>query len=171
MAILETQSRGGSGIVAVLGVFAARRIQSKAVLFGGGAVGLIGLFIAAGVGGRQSGGAAEARSTRAPWASRKAWIAAWRMAVGRPLTGVGLNCYIPNFYYYSDWWEGLFCESSFISLSVAPFTQSMVLGSRSVSPFSFEVMVLTAISSKVKLIRTLLFALFILCILIRKGVC
>ncbi|WPB83585.1 O-antigen ligase family protein [Sediminicoccus rosea] len=108
MAILETQSRGGLlGIVAVLGVFAARRIKSKAVLFGGGAVGLLGLFVAAGVGGRQSGGAAEAGAIDESAMGRlEAWIAAWRMAVGRPLTGVGLNCYVPNFYFYSDWWEG-----------------------------------------------------------------
>ncbi|MBX9748895.1 MAG: O-antigen ligase family protein [Roseococcus sp.] len=108
MAILETQSRGGLlGIVAVLGVFAARRIQSKAVLFGGGALGLLGLFVAAGVGGRQSGGAAEGGAIDESAMGRlEAWIAAWRMAVGRPLTGVGLNCYIPNFFYYSDWWEG-----------------------------------------------------------------
>jgi O-antigen ligase len=108
MAILETQSRGGLlGIVAVLGVFAARRIKSKAVLLGGGAVGLLGLFVAAGVGGRQSGGAAEAGAIDESAMGRlEAWIAAWRMAVGRPLTGVGLNCYVPNFFFYSDWWEG-----------------------------------------------------------------
>jgi putative inorganic carbon (hco3(-)) transporter len=108
MAILETQSRGGLlGIVSVLGVFAARRIQSKAVLFGGGAVGLLGLFVAAGVGGRQSGGAAEAGAIDESAMGRlEAWVAAWRMAVGRPLTGVGLNCYVANFFYYSDWWEG-----------------------------------------------------------------
>jgi putative inorganic carbon (hco3(-)) transporter len=107
-AILETQSRGGLlGIVAVLGVFGARRIKSKAVLFGGGAAGLLVLFVAAGVGGRQSGGAAEAGAIDESAMGRlEAWIAAWRMAVGRPLTGVGLNCYVANFYYYSDWWEG-----------------------------------------------------------------
>jgi putative inorganic carbon (hco3(-)) transporter len=107
-AILETQSRGGLlGIVAVLGVFAARRIQSKAVLFGGGAAGLLVLFVAAGVGGRQSGGAAEAGAIDESAMGRlEAWVAAWRMAVGRPLTGVGLNCYTANFFYYSDWWEG-----------------------------------------------------------------
>jgi len=108
MAILETQSRGGLlGIVAVLGVFAARRIQSKAVLFGGGAAGLIVLFIAAGVSGRQSGGAAEAGAIDESAMGRlEAWVAAWRMAVGRPLTGVGLNCYVANFFFYSDYWEG-----------------------------------------------------------------
>jgi O-antigen ligase len=67
----------------------------------------MGLFIAAGVGGRQSGGAAEGGAIDESAMGRlEAWIAAWRMAVGRPLTGVGLNCYIPNFFYYSDWWEG-----------------------------------------------------------------
>lgn len=107
-AILATQSRGGLlGIVAVLGVFAAQRIKSKAVLVGGGIAGLLVLSIAAGVGGRQSGGAAESGAIDESAMGRlEAWIAAWRMAVGRPLTGVGLDCYVANFYYYSDWWEG-----------------------------------------------------------------
>ena len=107
-AILATQSRGGLlGIVAVVGVFGARRIRSKAVLLGGGAVALMGLFVAAGVGGRQSGGAAEAGAIDESAMGRlEAWKAAWRMAVGRPLTGVGLDCYVANFYDYSDWWEG-----------------------------------------------------------------
>lgn len=106
MAILETQSRGGLlGIVGVLGVFAARRIQSKAVLFGDGVVGLLGLFVAAGVGGRQSGGAAEAGAIdESAMGRREAWIAAWRMAVGRPPTGVGFNRYVPNFSFSSDCW-------------------------------------------------------------------
>ncbi len=97
LAILATQSRGGLlGIVAVTGVFAARRIRNKAVLFGGG-----------GIGGRQSGGAGEAGMVDESAMGRlEAWIAAWRMAVGRPLTGVGLDCYVPNFFFYSDWWEG-----------------------------------------------------------------
>ncbi len=107
-AILATQSRGGLlGIVAVVGVFAARSIRNKALLFGGGAAGLLVLFVAAGVGGRQSGGAAEAGAIDESAMGRlEAWVAAWRMAVGRPLTGVGLNCYTANFFYYSDWWEG-----------------------------------------------------------------
>ena len=107
-AILATQSRGGLlGIVAVFGVFGARRIRSKAVLFGGGAVGLLGLSVVAGVGGRQSGGATEAGAIDESAMGRlEAWTAAWRMAVGRPLNGVGLDCYVANFYYYSDWWEG-----------------------------------------------------------------
>lgn len=107
-AILATQSRGGLlGIVAVFGVFGARRIKSKLVLFGGGGAGLLGLSVVAGVGGRQSGGAAEAGAIDESAMGRlEAWKAAWRMAVGRPFTGVGLDCYVANFYYYSDWWEG-----------------------------------------------------------------
>ncbi len=107
-AILATQSRGGLlGIVAVFGVFAARRIRSKAVLLGGGAAGLLVLSVVAGVGGRQSGGAAEGGTVDESAKGRlEAWKAAWRMAVGRPFTGVGLNCYIPNFFFYSDYWEG-----------------------------------------------------------------
>ncbi|RYJ00235.1 MAG: O-antigen ligase domain-containing protein [Acetobacteraceae bacterium] len=107
-AILATQSRGGLlGIVAVCGVFGARRIRSKAVLLGGGGIGLLGLSVVAGVGGRQSGGAAESGAIDESAMGRlEAWKAAWRMAIGRPLTGVGLDCYVANFYYYSDWWEG-----------------------------------------------------------------
>lgn len=108
LAIIATQSRGGLlGIVAVLGVFGAQRIRSKAVLLGGGAAGLLVLFIAAGVGGRQSGGAAEAGAIDESAMGRlEAWVAAWRMAVARPLTGVGLDCYVANFFFYSDYWEG-----------------------------------------------------------------
>jgi O-antigen ligase len=36
----------------------------------------------------------------------EAWKAAVRMAMARPLTGVGLKNYSANFFYYSDWWEG-----------------------------------------------------------------
>lgn len=108
LAILATQSRGGLlGIVAVLGAFAARRIRSRAVLLGGGAVALLGLFAVAGISGRASGGAAEAGAVDESAMGRlEAWKAAVRMAVDRPLTGVGLKNYSANFFFYSDYWEG-----------------------------------------------------------------
>lgn len=108
IAILDTQSRGGLlGMVAVFGVFGIRMIKSKALLITIGVVGILGLFAVAGIGGRSSGGAAEAGAVDESAEGRlRAWGAAWRMALARPLTGVGLNCYISNYYYYQDWWEG-----------------------------------------------------------------
>ena len=99
MAILATQSRGGLlGIVAVCATFAARRVKSKAVLIGGGIMGLMVLSAAAGISGRQSGGAAEGGVVDESAEGRLyAWQAAIRMAVGRPLTGVGLNNYVANY--------------------------------------------------------------------------
>ncbi len=106
-AILCTQSRGGLlGIVAVIGALAARRIRSKTILFGGGAVALLLLFVVAGVSGRASGGAAESGIDESSMGRLEAWKAAVRMAMARPLTGVGLKNYSANFFYYSDWWEG-----------------------------------------------------------------
>jgi putative inorganic carbon (hco3(-)) transporter len=106
-AILCTQSRGGLlGIVAVVGALAARRIQSRAILLGGGAVALLLLFAVAGVSGRASGGAGEAGIDESSMGRLEAWKAAIRMAMARPFTGVGLKNYSANFFYYSDWWEG-----------------------------------------------------------------
>ncbi len=108
VAILDTQSRGGLlGMMAVFAVFGAQRIKSKALLISIGVVGLMGLFALAGISGRSSGGAAEAGVVDESSEGRlRAWGAAWRMALARPLTGVGLNCYVSNYYYYQDWWEG-----------------------------------------------------------------
>ena len=108
IAILDTQSRGGLlGMVAVFAVFAAQRIRSKALLISIGVVGVMGLFAVAGISGRSSGGAAESGLVDESSEGRlRAWGAAWRMALARPLTGVGLNCYVSNYYFYQDWWEG-----------------------------------------------------------------
>jgi putative inorganic carbon (HCO3(-)) transporter len=106
-AILCTQSRGGLlGIVAVVGALAARRIRSRAILLGGGAVALLLLFAVAGVSGRASGGAGEAGIDESSMGRLEAWKAAVRMAMARPFTGVGLKNYSANFFFYSDWWEG-----------------------------------------------------------------
>ncbi len=104
LAILDTQSRGGLlGMVAVCVVFAAQRIKSKALLISLCVVGLMGLFAVAGISGRSSGGAAEAGLVDESSEGRlRAWGAAWRMALARPLTGVGLNCYVSNYYFYQD---------------------------------------------------------------------
>lgn len=108
LAIVATQSRGGlMGSVAVAGVFGSRMIKSKALLLGIGTVALLGLFAAAGISGRASGGAAEAGIDESSMGRIYAWGAAWRMALGRPLTGVGLDNFVSNYFFYSGHWDGL----------------------------------------------------------------
>lgn len=108
LAVIATQSRGGLlGMVAVFAVFGVQRIKSKAALITVGLIGLIGLFAAAGISGRQSGGAGEGGLVDESAEGRfHAWGAAVSMAIARPLNGVGLNNYVANYYYYSSWWEG-----------------------------------------------------------------
>lgn len=108
MAVLATQSRGGLlGMVAVFAIFGMQKIKSKALLITVGVVGVMGLFAMAGISGRSSGGSAEGGLVDESSEGRlHAWEAAISMAVHRPLTGVGLNNYVANYYYYSDWWEG-----------------------------------------------------------------
>ncbi len=108
MAVLATQSRGGLlGIVAVCATFAIRRIHSRAVLIVGGLLAVLVLFAMAGISGRASGGTSEGGVIDESSEGRlHAWQAAIRMALYRPLTGVGLDNYVANYYYYSDWWEG-----------------------------------------------------------------
>jgi O-antigen ligase len=106
-AIICTQSRGGLlGILAVFGIFGFRIVRSKLLLIGvGGAAALV-LFLAAGISGRQSGGAAEEGIDESAMGRIYAWQAAWNMATARPLTGVGLDNFVPNYYAYSPHWDG-----------------------------------------------------------------
>lgn len=106
-AIVATQSRGGLlGICAVSGVFAWRRIENKALLIsvGGAALGL--LFILAGVSDRASGGAHEEGIDESAMGRIYAWQAAMGMAIHHPLTGVGINNFISNYFDYSPHWDG-----------------------------------------------------------------
>ncbi|MFO1081031.1 MAG: O-antigen ligase family protein [Reyranellaceae bacterium] len=107
-AIIATQSRGGlMGAVAVAGILGSRMIKSKAVLLGIGAVALLVLFAAAGISGRASGGAAEAGIDESSMGRIYAWGAAWKMALARPLTGVGLDNFTSNYFFYSGHWDGM----------------------------------------------------------------
>jgi len=107
LAILATQSRGGLlGIAAVIGVFAYRRVRSKVFFAVLGGLVLAGVFALAGISERASGGAAEIGIDQSAMGRLYAWEAALRMAVSHPLTGVGLNNFLPNYYAYSDFWDG-----------------------------------------------------------------
>lgn len=108
-AIIATQSRGGLlGMVAVFAVFGARLIKSRALLMTIGVIGIVGLYAMAGISDRASGGAAEGAVVDESAMGRVyAWGAAWKMALTRPLTGVGLDNFVSNYFFYSDHWDGL----------------------------------------------------------------
>lgn len=106
-AIIATQSRGGLlGICAVSGVFAWRRVQNKALLISIGIAALGLLFVAAGVSDRASGGAHEEGIDESAMGRIYAWQAAFGMALHHPLTGVGINNFISNYFDYSPHWDG-----------------------------------------------------------------
>lgn len=106
-AIIATQSRGGLlGSVTVFSVFGARMIKSKALLLMIALIGGMALFAAAGISGRSSGGAAEDGIDESSMGRLHAWGAAINMAVRRPLTGVGLDNFVGNYYLYSAFWDG-----------------------------------------------------------------
>jgi O-antigen ligase len=107
-AVIATQSRGGLlGIMAIFGVYGYRRIQSKTLFFIICIVLAIALFLFAGISDRASGGAAETGIDASAMGRLYAWEAAFGMALHNPLSGVGLNNFYSNYYYYSAHWDGL----------------------------------------------------------------
>ncbi len=107
LAVLATQSRGGLlGIVAVTGVIARRYIRSNLALAVVGLIGIVGLFAIAGIAGRSSGGAHEAGIDESAMGRIYAWGAALNMALARPLTGVGIDNFYVNYFFFSDHWDG-----------------------------------------------------------------
>ncbi|NOH79694.1 hypothetical protein F0231_08050 [Vibrio sp. RE86] len=107
-AVIATQSRGGLlGSVAVFGIFGLRLIRSKMLLITIGVIALLVLFAVAGISDRQSGGAAEAGIDASAMGRLYAWEAAFKMALDNPLTGVGLNNFYANYFFYSPHWDGL----------------------------------------------------------------
>lgn len=108
LAILATQSRGGMlGILAVFAVFAYRNIKSKALLITIGTAVAAGVFIMAQMSERSFGGNTEVGVDESSMGRLYAWQAAFRMAVDNPLTGVGIDNFYYNYFYYSTHWDGL----------------------------------------------------------------
>ncbi|CAH6865479.1 Membrane protein SypL involved in exopolysaccharide production [Vibrio chagasii] len=107
-AIIATQSRGGLlGCIAVIGIFAWKLVHSKLLLMSGGAIAAVVLYLAAGISDRASGGAAEEGIDESAMGRIYAWEAAFKMALDNPLTGVGLDNFYSNYFFYSAYWDGL----------------------------------------------------------------
>lgn len=107
-AIIATQSRGGLlGILAVFGVIGWRLVKNKWLLIGTGAAAGLFLLAVADINERASGGAHEDGIDESAMGRLYAWEAAMRMAMGRPLNGVGLDNFVANYFFYSDHWDGM----------------------------------------------------------------
>lgn len=107
-AIICTQSRGGLlGSLAVFGIIANHFIKQKLILFAGGGICGMVLLAAAGISKRASGGADEEGIDESAMGRIHAWNAAWKMALGRPFTGVGVDNFYQNYFFYSDHWDGV----------------------------------------------------------------
>ena len=104
-AVVCTQSRGGLlGVLAVVAVSATRARMSRTtiILFLIPVV-AAGLYVTMDLSDRVSGGAADMGGDSAG-GRLYAWSAAINMALDRPLTGVGINNFVSEFYVYTDVW-------------------------------------------------------------------
>lgn len=107
-AIIATQSRGGLlGILAIFAVYGYRRIHSKTLFLSITLLLAMALFVFAGISDRASGGAAEMGVDASAMGRLYAWEAAFGMALHNPFSGVGINNFYFNYYYYSSHWDGL----------------------------------------------------------------
>lgn len=105
--IIATQSRGGLlGICAVLGYFFYQRVRSIYITGIVGVIGIMCLAVVAGISDRSSGGAAEGGVDASAMGRLYAWQAAFNMAVRNPFTGVGIDNFYANYYFYSPHWDG-----------------------------------------------------------------
>jgi len=106
-AIVCTQSRGGLlGMCAVTGALMWRTIQNKVLVISIAGVMLVLLVAVAGISSRSSGGASESGIDESAMGRVYAWHAAFNMAVAKPITGVGINNFYANYYFYSPHWDG-----------------------------------------------------------------
>ncbi len=106
--IIATQSRGGLlAIVAVSSVFAFYKIRSKLLVACLGGVGMLVLIVFAGISDRSSGGAGESGVDESAQGRLYAWQAAFKMANTHPFSGVGLDNFTMNYFFYSAHWDGM----------------------------------------------------------------
>lgn len=106
--IIATQSRGGLlAIVAVSSVFAFYKIRSKLLVVCLGSIGMLVLLVFAGISDRSSGGAEESGVDASAQGRLYAWQAAFKMANTHPFSGVGLDNFTSNYFFYSPHWDGM----------------------------------------------------------------
>ncbi|KEY91745.1 exopolysaccharide production protein [Candidatus Photodesmus blepharus] len=107
-AIMATQSRGGLlGSLAVISICALKLIYSKNFFILLGVIGLLYLYLLSGILSKISGRFfGEIMMDESSIGRIFAWKAAYRMAMDNPLTGVGLNNFFPNYFFYSSYWDG-----------------------------------------------------------------
>jgi probable O-glycosylation ligase (exosortase A-associated) len=105
--VIATQSRGGLlGIAAILSFFLYQKVKNPLVVGLCAAVAMLAMMVFAGIGDRQSGGAAEDGVDASAMGRIYAWQAAINMALSNPLTGVGVDNFYVNYYFYSPHWDG-----------------------------------------------------------------
>lgn len=106
LGILYTGSRGGlMGSLAVCGALASQRVKNKKIIWLFAAAAVLVLLLLAGMRGGGTGGGVG-QVDESSQGRIEAWMAAWRMAVSHPLTGVGLENFKYNFFFYTTYWEG-----------------------------------------------------------------
>ena len=71
-----------------------------------GVLGMLAMMVFAGIADRQSGGATESGVDESAMGRIYAWQAAINMAIANPFTGVGVNNFFVNYYFYSPHWDG-----------------------------------------------------------------
>lgn len=104
LAVLATGSRGGLlGIMAVTATFVAERVRSRATLLALAVPPVLLLLAVMGLRGGGEDGGMDASST----GRVEAWKAAMRMAFEHPFVGVGINNFRANFFFYTEYWDGL----------------------------------------------------------------
>lgn len=138
-AVVATQSRGGLlGMMTVFGVYGYRRVRSKVLFISVGLILAAALYVVAGISERASGGAAEAGMDASAMGRLYAWEAAFGMALHNPLTGVGVNNFYSNYFFYSPHWDGLnhavhstwfgvLAETGFLGLAVFATTITLLI--------------------------------------------
>lgn len=105
--VIATQSRGGLlGIAAILSFFLYQKVKNPIVVGLCALVAMLAMMVFAGIGDRQSGGAAEGGVDESAMGRIYAWQAAINMAISNPLTGVGVDNFYVNYYFYSPHWDG-----------------------------------------------------------------
>ncbi|MBE0358875.1 O-antigen ligase family protein [Pseudoalteromonas aliena] len=105
--VIATQSRGGLlGIAAILSFFLYQKVKNPVVVAMFAGVGMLAMMVFAGIGDRQSGGAVESGVDESAMGRLYAWHAAINMAISNPLTGVGVDNFFVNYYFYSPHWDG-----------------------------------------------------------------